>query len=46
MFVSIIIDNFRRARENMNGDEQVFSLMFNKFQRWTGRKIRILFNRN
>ena len=40
MFISIINDSFRRARENMNNDNQeIFSFMLNKFQRWTGMNI-------
>ncbi len=45
MFISIIIDSFRRARQNINDkNQQVFSFMLNKFQRWIGTQIS--FNRN
>jgi hypothetical protein len=36
MFLSIINDSFRRVRNNRQDDQQIFSFMFNKFQRWTG----------
>ncbi|CAF1362531.1 unnamed protein product [Adineta ricciae] len=37
MFVSIINDGFRRARENINDDnEELFSFMIKRFQRWMG----------
>jgi hypothetical protein len=37
MFLSIINKNFRRARENMNNNNQeIFSFIFDKFLRWTG----------
>jgi Polycystin cation channel len=43
MFISIINNSFRRARENLNdNDQEIFSFMMKKFQRWTG--IRIKFN--
>ncbi|CAF1098302.1 unnamed protein product [Adineta steineri] len=39
MFLSIINDNFRRARENVDlYNQQIFSFMLKKFQRWTGLK--------
>jgi hypothetical protein len=39
MFLSIIIDSFRHARENMkNENEEIFSFMFQRFLRWTGWK--------
>ncbi len=39
MFLSIINDSFRRAREEKkNDDPEIFSLMFRRFQRWTGWK--------
>jgi hypothetical protein len=31
MFISIIIDSFRHVRTNINDDEEIFSLMWNKF---------------
>ena len=38
MFISIIIDSFRRARQNVNGNNQeIVSFMITKFQRWAGR---------
>ena len=38
MFLSIINDSFRRARDNNEKDnEEIFSFMFNKFQRWIGK---------
>ncbi len=42
MFLSIIMDNFRRTRENApkNGDE-IFSLMWRKFQRKIGKRKKI-----
>src|SRR2546429_6772854 len=36
MFITIIIDNFRHARKNINNDKDIFSFMFDKFQRWIG----------
>ncbi len=36
MFLSIINESFRRARENVNDNQEIFSFMWNKFQRWTG----------
>ncbi len=44
MFISIINQNFRRARKNVNdkNNQEIFSFMLNKFQRWTG--IRLKFN--
>jgi hypothetical protein len=40
MFLSIINDNFRRARKNnnKNDDQQIFSFMFDKFLRWIGKR--------
>ncbi len=38
MFITIINDNFRRARENLYDDLEIFSFMLNKFQRWIGLK--------
>ena len=39
MFLSIINESFRRAREEKkNDDPEIFSLMFRRFQRWTGWK--------
>jgi len=47
MFLSIINRSFRRARQNINNyNEQVFSFMLNKFQRWIGTQIEISFNGN
>ena len=34
MFITIIIDNFRHVRKNINNDEDIFSFMYDKFQRW------------
>ncbi len=42
MFLSIIADNFRRVRENMpKHNDEIFSLMWEKFQRRTGKRKRI-----
>ncbi|CAF3920401.1 unnamed protein product, partial [Adineta steineri] len=39
MFLSIMNDNFRLARENLDSHkQQIFSFMLKKFQRWTGLK--------
>ncbi|CAF0987647.1 unnamed protein product [Adineta steineri] len=38
MFITIINDSFRRARENVNDKQEIFSYMLNKFQRWIGLK--------
>jgi len=39
MFLSIIADNFRRVRKNMpKNNDEIFSFMWNKFQRRTGWK--------
>ncbi|CAF4053998.1 unnamed protein product, partial [Rotaria sordida] len=38
MFISIINDNFRRARENSCVDKEILSFMLTKFLRWTGLK--------
>ena len=43
MFLSIINDSFRRARNNRQDDQQIFSFMCNKFQHWTGM-INLLIN--
>jgi len=38
MFRSIIIDSFRRARENINNAHQhIYSFMFDRFLRWIGK---------
>jgi hypothetical protein len=42
MFIAIIMDNFRHARENVNNSEEIFSFMWNRFVRWTGRFVFIL----
>ena len=41
MFLSIIGDSFRQARDHRDGqkDEKIFSLMIDKFLRWTGNQI-------
>jgi hypothetical protein len=43
MFLSIINDSFRHARENAkvksNQEEDILSFMFYKFQRWTGFEL-------
>jgi hypothetical protein len=38
MFISIIIDNFRRTKANVNrhNNQAIFSFMFDRFLRWTG----------
>ncbi len=36
IFLIIIYQSFRRAWENVNNDEEIFSFMWNKFQHWTG----------
>jgi hypothetical protein len=42
MFLSIINENFHRARENVNGEPQVmFSFMIRRFQRWAGIGIQL-----
>ena len=41
MFLSIINESFRRARDNVNNrrnDEEIFSFMIDKFLRWTGNE--------
>jgi len=38
MFISIINDNFHRAKQNEENDEELFSFMLNKFLRWIGWK--------
>ncbi|CAF3969202.1 unnamed protein product, partial [Adineta steineri] len=40
MFIAIINDNFRRAKENVrhNNNEDIISFMIKKFQYWTGMK--------
>jgi hypothetical protein len=38
MFLSIIHDSFRLVRRNGTDDQELFSLMFKKFLRWTGLK--------
>ena len=43
MFLSIINDSFRRARNNITDNNQdIFSFMLNRFQRWIGKKNVIL----
>jgi len=39
MFLSIIIDNFRRARKNNVKDEDILLFMLKKFSHWTGNQI-------
>jgi len=42
MFLSIITDNFRLARENSRKNkEEIFSFIWNRFQRWTGEKRKL-----
>ena len=36
MFISIINDNYHRARENLDDNQEIFSFMMEKFQRWIG----------
>jgi hypothetical protein len=43
MCITIIVQSFRYVRENVNDDEEIFSLMFNKFQRWTGFEFYFIF---
>ncbi|CAF3684254.1 unnamed protein product [Adineta steineri] len=38
MFLTIINHSFRRARENINDNQEMFSYMLIKFQRWIGLK--------
>ena len=39
MFLSIITNSARLARENATkNNEEIFSLMWNRFQRWIGKK--------
>ncbi|CAF3897839.1 unnamed protein product [Rotaria sordida] len=38
MFLSIINDNFRLARENQNNDDEMFSFIVRKFLHWIGLK--------
>ncbi|CAF4411537.1 unnamed protein product, partial [Adineta steineri] len=40
MFIAIINDNFRRAKENVrhNNNQDIISFMIKKFQYWTGMK--------
>ncbi len=38
MFLTIINDSFRRTRENVSNDQEIFSFMSNKFQHWTDLK--------
>jgi hypothetical protein len=40
MFLSIINQNFRQAKKNINqnNDQQIYSFMFDRFLRWTGLK--------
>ena len=38
MFLTIINDSFRHARENGNDHGEIFSFMWDRFQRWTGLK--------
>jgi hypothetical protein len=40
MFLSIINQNFRQTRKNINkdNDQQIYSFMFDRFQRWIGLK--------
>jgi ABC-type sugar transport system permease subunit len=40
MFLSIINQNFRQARKNLNKNngQQIYSFMFDRFQRWIGLK--------
>jgi hypothetical protein len=41
MFLSIIHNSFRRARDDMKikKNEEIFSFILNRFQRWTGKGI-------
>ena len=35
MFLTILNDNFRQARNNTKDEEEIFVFMWNRFQRWT-----------
>jgi len=39
MFITIIKEHFHLARAKANDDPEIFSFMFNKFLRWTGKNI-------
>ena len=43
MFLSIINESFRQARDNVNrsDDEEIFSFMLDKFLRWTGNRMKV-----
>lgn len=36
MFISIINDSFHYAKENANQNQEIFSFMIRRFQKWTG----------
>jgi hypothetical protein len=42
MFLSIINDSFCRTRENLNDNQETFSFMLSKFQRWIGMKVELV----
>jgi hypothetical protein len=42
VFLSIINDSFRRARENLNDNQDIISFMLRKFQRWIGMKVELV----
>ena len=44
MFLTIINESFRRAREGINKEQEIYAFMFQKFQLWTGKNRRFVFN--
>jgi hypothetical protein len=43
MFVSIITQNFRQSRENIDNDQEIYSFIFERFLHWTGkRKVQLM----
>lgn len=39
MFISIMNNNFRHARRNVNDNEDMFFFMLKRMQRWMGKKV-------
>ncbi len=39
MFLSIINQNFCQVRENINDDQEIYLFMFDRFLRWTGKRL-------
>jgi integral membrane sensor domain MASE1 len=37
IFISIINESFRQARENIHRDQKIYSFMPDRFLRWTGK---------